>query len=80
MREALHYAKHSHLSPITLVDDGVIITNECLAKVSTDDGPEIASNGSHLIMFERVSFTNGTKYSNQREAIRKGTSSATIQD
>jgi len=68
---ALCETQGSHLSPITLIDDGVIIMNECPAKVSTDDGPEIVTNGSHLITFKRVAFINGTKYSNQREAIRK---------
>jgi len=61
----------SHLSPITLVDDKILIINECPARVSTDDGPEITINGSHLITFERIAFINGTKYSNQREAIKK---------
>jgi len=52
----------SHLSPITLVDDGILIINECPARVSTDDGPGITINGSHLITFERKAFINGTKY------------------
>ncbi|KAH8385760.1 hypothetical protein KR009_008992 [Drosophila setifemur] len=61
----------SHLSPITLVDDGIMIINECPAIVSTDDGPNIETNGTHLITFERLAFVNGTKYLNQRESIRK---------
>ncbi|KPU81751.1 uncharacterized protein Dana_GF27280, partial [Drosophila ananassae] len=61
----------SHLSPITLVDDGIMIVNECPAVVSTDDGPNIETNGTHLIIFERLAFINGTKYLNLRESIRK---------
>ncbi|KAH8267405.1 hypothetical protein KR018_008932 [Drosophila ironensis] len=61
----------SHLSPITLVDDGIRIVNECPAIVSTDDGPNVETNGTHLITFERLAFINGTKYLNRRESIRK---------
>lgn len=41
----------SHLKVITLIDEGVMIVNESPARISTDDGPELLTNGTHLVTF-----------------------------
>jgi len=42
----------SHLEPVTLVDEGIIIINERFASVIVDDGPMITTKGAHLVTFE----------------------------
>lgn len=61
----------SHLNPITFVDDGVIIINESAAKISTDDGPEVTTNGTHLVTFRSSATINGTRYVNERGIMEK---------
>lgn len=65
------HTQPSQLKDITFVDDGAIIVNENPASISTDGGPDISTNVTHLITFERAAIINGTKYINQREALCK---------
>ncbi|KAH8385785.1 hypothetical protein KR093_000349 [Drosophila rubida] len=48
-----------------------MIVNDDQAQISIDGGPEIFTNSTHLVVFERAATINGTRYVNQREAPNK---------
>jgi len=63
--------KPSNLEPLTIVDDGVIIVNEKLTRITIDDGPTTTITGTHLITFERKAVTNDSVYLNLNYSVKK---------
>lgn len=57
----------------TGVNDGVVIINEAIARVSTDGGPEILIEGTHLVTFEQTATINGSEFVNIRKALKQAT-------
>jgi len=63
--------KPSNLEPLTIVDDGVIIVNEKLTRITIDDGPTTTIIGTHLITFERKAVINDSVYLNLNYSVKK---------
>ncbi|KAH8324744.1 hypothetical protein KR074_000732 [Drosophila pseudoananassae] len=61
----------SNLEPLTIVDDGVIIVNEKLTRITIDDGPTTTIVGTHLITFERKAVINDSVYLNLNYSVNK---------
>ncbi|KAH8334815.1 hypothetical protein KR067_012428 [Drosophila pandora] len=61
----------SNLEPLTIVDDGVIIVNEKLTRITIDDGPTTSIVGTHLIAFERKAVSNDSVYLNLNYAVNR---------
>jgi len=59
----------SNLEPLTIVDDGVIIINEKLTRITIDDGPTTTIIGTHLITFERKAVINDSVYLNLNHSV-----------
>lgn len=68
---ALCHTQPSHLEPITLLDEGIIVVNEVSARVRVDDGPVMTIEGTHLITFERIATINETTYINYNGVVNK---------
>jgi len=51
------------------VDDGVIIINEKLTRITIDDGPTTTIIGTHLITFERKAVINDSVYLNLNHSV-----------
>lgn len=67
--QGLHAGTEAHcgtedndLLPISTIDEGILVVNNAIARVSLDDEPEVSINGTFLVTFERVVFVNNTKY------------------
>lgn len=54
----------SHLTPVAIVDEGLIIINDSPSVVSLDGEPEQQLNGTHLLAFQHTAMINGTSYLN----------------
>ncbi|KAH8332277.1 hypothetical protein KR074_008542 [Drosophila pseudoananassae] len=61
----------SNLERLTIVDDGVIIVNEKLTRISIDDGPTTTIVGTILITFERKAVINDSVYLNLNYSVNK---------
>ncbi|KAH8288282.1 hypothetical protein KR054_002709 [Drosophila jambulina] len=61
----------SNLEPLTIVDDGVIIVNEKLTRITIDDGPTTTIVGTHLITFEGKAVINDSVYLNLNYSVNK---------
>lgn len=56
--------KDSDLPPVSIIDEGILVVNDALVRVSLDDEPEVSVNGTYLVTFERMAYVNNTKYVN----------------
>ncbi|KAH8294430.1 hypothetical protein KR054_002016 [Drosophila jambulina] len=70
-RAATCRTRPSNLEPLTIVDDGVIIVNEKLTRITVDDGPTTTIEGTHLITFERMAVINDSVYLNLNYSVNK---------
>ncbi|KAH8340342.1 hypothetical protein KR074_002460 [Drosophila pseudoananassae] len=61
----------SNLETLTIVDDGVIIVNEKLTRITIDDSPTTTIVGTHLITFERKAVINDSVYLNLNYSVNK---------
>ncbi|KAH8280173.1 hypothetical protein KR054_007456 [Drosophila jambulina] len=61
----------SNLERLTIVDDGVIIVNEKLTRITIDDGPTTTIIGTHLITFESKAVINNSVYLNLNYSVNK---------
>ncbi|KAH8338725.1 hypothetical protein KR074_003729 [Drosophila pseudoananassae] len=61
----------SNLEPLTIVDDGVIIVNEKLTRITIDEGPTATIVGTILITFERKAVINDSVYLNLNYSVNK---------
>lgn len=67
----------SHLKPLEIVDDGVMIINDNTAVVKDLEGTVTKVSGTYLITFESEISVNGSIYKNQRAMLKKVPTSAT---
>lgn len=74
--EAHCSTRPSHLEPLVIIDDGVIILNENTAVINNTQGSVTTVSGTFLITFEDEVIINGTTYRNQRGIIMKNPTSA----
>lgn len=71
----------SHLEPIQVIEDGMVIINDQLACIKASEGPERNVKGTYLITFDEEIQINETVYSNPKKMLRKvpgSASSATL--
>lgn len=68
---ALCHTQPSHLEPLTIVDEGIVIINDQTTRIRIDDGPIITTRGTHLITFERVATINDSTLINYSRVVKK---------
>lgn len=66
----------SHLEPLQIVDDGVMIINDNTAVIKNSEGSVTTVTGTYLITFDGEINVNGSIYKNQKGMLRKAPTSA----
>lgn len=61
----------SHLEPLQIVDDGVMIINDNTAVIRNADGSSTTVNGTYLITFDDEINVNGSIFKNPRGKLKK---------
>lgn len=67
----------SHLEPLQIIDDGVMIINDNTAVIKNSEGSVTTVTGTYLITFDDEINVNGSIYKNQKGMLRKAPTSAT---
>lgn len=67
----------SHLVPLQIVDDGVMIINDNTAVIKNAEGSVTTVTGTYLVTFDNEVSVNGSIFKNQKGMLKKTPTSAT---
>lgn len=75
---AQYSTQPSHLNPLVVVDDGIIIINDDIAVISSNDTSIKTITGTYLLTFDDEIRVNGSTYKNLKQNVRRVPASATM--